>query len=130
MMLGPPLGACPTSHGAGCRVAARSDEGADGSGRQIGVGPGADDASGALSLVATCQEMVGTLERHEAAWVPCGSEDLAGVVDAHGVVSRRMHDQKCSSQGADLVVQVDRAHVLDEVPSKNEGLAANEKRRL
>ena len=86
--------------------------------------------AGPFGLVAPGEQVVGTLERHEAPGVPRGPEDLARVRDAHRVVGRGVHDQEGSAQRADLLTQVGRAHVLDEVPPQGERLAADQERRL
>ena len=93
---------------------------------EVGVGPGADDAGRPLGLVAAGEQVVGALQGHEAARVPRRPEDLTRVRDAHGVVGRGVHHQQRPTQRADLLVQVRRAHVLDEVPPQGERLAADE----
>ena len=74
--------------------------------------------------------MIGALERHETARVPGGSEDLARVRDADGVVRGRMHDEQRSFQRADALAQIGGADVLDEVPFEGQRLAPDEERRF
>jgi hypothetical protein len=44
-----------------------------------------------------------------------GGEDFGGVVDAHGLVARRMQDQKRLLHIADPVCQTDGVEILDEL---------------
>src|SRR3954464_3997172 len=100
------------------------------SGVQVRVRPGADDACGTPGLVLSGEEVVGALERHEAARVPRGPEDLAGVGNADGGVGGSVHHQERSVQGADPLVQVGTADVLDEVPPEGQRLASDQERSL
>ena len=58
------------------------------------------------------------------------AEDLAGIRDAHCVVRWGVQNQQRPAQRTNLLVQIDRAHVLDEVPPQGEGLATDQKGRL
>src|SRR3954471_5071152 len=53
---------------------------------QVRVGPGADDAGGPRRLIFLGEQVVGAFQRHEAARMAGGTEDLARVADADGVV--------------------------------------------
>ena len=70
--------------------------------------------------------MVGAFQRHEAAGVPGGAEDLTRVGDADSVVGRRMHDEQRPSQGADSFAEIGGADVLDEISLESQCLAADE----
>ena len=50
-------------------------------------------------------------------------EDVAGIVDAYGVVGRGVHDQQGPAQGFDAVAQIGGADVLDEVAAQGQSLA-------
>src|SRR4051794_37871188 len=79
---------------------------------QIGVGPRADDSRGPGGLVLAGQQVVGAFEGDEAARVPGGTEDVAGVFDADGVVGGGVHHQQRAAQGADALAKVGGADVL------------------
>src|ERR1700721_206792 len=83
---------------------------------QVGVGPGADDPAGPMSLAAGGEQVIGALERDEAARVTGQPEDLTRVLDADRVVGGRVQDEQRQAQAFDLVVQVSRADILDECP--------------
>src|SRR5262245_43713945 len=83
---------------------------------EVRVGPRANDPPRAFGLARTGEQMLGALQGHEAPRVPRGAEDVAGVLDAHGVVGGRVQDQKWELERPDLVVQVGGADVFDECP--------------
>ncbi len=62
--------------------------------------------------------------------MPGGPEDLAGVGDADGVVRRRVHHQQGPTQRPDALAQVGLPHVLEEVPTQRQRLAADQEGRL
>ena len=55
---------------------------------EVGIRPGADDASGPCGLVLSGEEVVGSFEGNEAARMTGGPEDVACILDADGVVGR------------------------------------------
>src|SRR6202046_5236377 len=70
---------------------------------EICVGPRADYAARPMRLAALGEQMVGALERDEAARVAGQAEDLARVLDADGVVGGRVQDQQRQVEALDLV---------------------------
>ena len=58
--------------------------------------------------------MIGAGERDKALGMLGGDEDLGGVVDADGVVGRRMHDQQRLVQVGDLRHQLVLGDVVEE----------------
>ena len=52
-------------------------------------------------------------------------EDVAGIVDADGVVGRGVHDQQGPAQGFDAVAQIGGADVLDEMAAQCQSLASD-----
>ena len=56
--------------------------------------PGRDHFGDIGGIAALAQQMIGAGQRDEALRVLCGHENAGGVVDADGVVGRRMHDQQ------------------------------------
>lgn len=69
---------------------------------QVRVGPRPDDPSRTPRFSGPEQKVVGTLQGDKAARVPCGLEDPAGVLDAHGVVRGRVQDQQRQAQASDF----------------------------
>ena len=57
--------------------------------------------------------------------MPGGLEDIAGVLDADGVVGRGVQDQQRQLQVPDLVAQIGTADILDESPLEGQCLAAD-----
>src|SRR5262249_26194333 len=53
---------------------------------EIGVGPGADDSACPMGLAASGEQVIGALQRDEAARMARQAEDLARVLDADCVV--------------------------------------------
>ena len=61
---------------------------------EIAIGPGRDDARHVDGVACAADEMVGAGERNETFRMFCREKDLAGIVDADGVVGRRMKHQQ------------------------------------
>src|SRR3546814_17455320 len=61
--------------------------------------------------------MVGAVERDEALGVSGGDEQAGGIVDADGLVERRVEDQQVAPQPADDLVQPVIAQPIDEALS-------------
>ena len=80
----------------GCRGLTASLCGVVGKDRSTRCDPG-----GACGLVLAGEEVVGALEGDEAAGMPRGTEYVAGVRDAHGVIGRRMHQQQGAANSLD-----------------------------
>ena len=55
---------------------------------EVGVGPRADDSGCPMCLAAGGEQVIGALERDEAAGVAGQAEDLAGALDADRIVGR------------------------------------------
>jgi len=98
--------------------------------RQVRIRPCADDLRQAFGLAGSCEQVVGTFQLDEAAWVTRGAENLAGVNDADGVVGWRMRHQKCAAQLPDLLVQIGGPDVLYEVTPQRQRFSADEERCL
>lgn len=79
-------------------------------------------------MVATGEEVIGSLQGYEAARMASRAKDLTGVRNADGVVGRGVQHQQRSVESADLLVQVRLTHVIDEVPPQSKRLATDQKR--
>ena len=60
---------------------------------QVARCPGGDDLGGVFGVGGPGQQVIGVVQRHEALRVPGRLEDRRGVVDAHGLVARRMQHE-------------------------------------
>ncbi len=58
--------------------------------------------------------MIGVRQRHETLGMLGGEEDIGGVVDADGVVGRRVHDQQRLVQLCDMRHQAVMGDVVEE----------------
>ncbi len=68
--------------------------GRDGDRIEIAPGPGGDDIGDIDRVMLLREQMIGAGQQDEALGMFGSDENLRGVVDAHGVVGGRMHDQQ------------------------------------
>ncbi len=67
------------------------------------------------------QEMVGIRERHEALGMSCGNENPRCILDADGVIGRRMHDEQRLVQMRHMAHQLMLGNVVEECAGNREG---------
>ena len=60
----------------------------------IALRPGGDDVGDIGRVALAGEQMIGARQRHKALGMLGRDEDMRGIVDADGVVGRRMHDQQ------------------------------------
>ena len=78
--------------------------------------PGGDDLRDVAGVALLAQKMVGSRERYETFRMFCGDEDAGGVIDADGIVGRRMQDQQRLLQLRDLIHQVVLGDIVEKFP--------------
>ncbi len=88
---------------------------------QIAPRPGGDDVSGIFRIRRTAQQVIGVVEGDEAFRVLRGAEDLARVLDAHGLVTRPVQNQQRPLQPGNGGVKVDGRDIVQEPAPDGKG---------
>ena len=83
-----------------------------------------------LGVTGIGEQMIGAVEDDEALRVPRGLEDPSRVLDADGVVDRRVHDEERTPERGELLEHLLRADVVDELPADGERATGQLDRRL
>src|SRR4051812_39775156 len=83
--------------------------------REIAAAPRAHDLGDEDRVLATGEEMVGLVERHEALRVPGGLKDPPGDLDPDDLVGGRMKDEERPAQVVDSGLEILAPHVVEEL---------------
>jgi hypothetical protein len=87
---------------------------------EITAAPGADDLGDKDGVLPAGEEMVGTVERHEAFRMPRGLEDPLGVLDSNNIIGRSMEDEKRPAEVPDLRLKVLDAQIFEKLLANGE----------